>query len=138
MYSTKFSVSVHILSLIALSDGKAITSNDIAKSINTNPALVRRLMSSLKKARLINTQTKVGSTGLAKPCDSISMKDIFKAVEGEGPIFPVHEDPNENCPIGARIGKVVEHVNNQVKQKFEEELDSIYLTDILEGLENPE
>ncbi|MBF4693529.1 Rrf2 family transcriptional regulator [Fusibacter ferrireducens] len=137
MYSTKFSVSIHILSLIALNEGEALTSDYIARSINTNPAFVRRLMSLLKKAGLIYTQTKVGTTGLAKPCDRISMKDIFKAVEREGPIFPTHEDPNEDCPIGARIGKVVEHVNNQVKSKFEEELDSIYLVDILNGLEDP-
>ena len=137
MYSTKFSVSIHILSLIALNEDKAITSDYIARSINTNPAVVRRLMSLLKKAGLIHTQTKVGATGLARSADSISMKDIFRAVESEGPIFSVHEDTNESCPIGARIGSVVAHVNNQVKSKFEAELDSIYLSDILEGLTDP-
>lgn len=136
MYSTKFSVSIHILSVIALSDGQPVTSEYIAGSINTNPALVRRLMSKLKKAGFIKTQTRLGATGLAKSCSDISMKDIFKAVEVDGPIFAIHEDTNTNCPVGARIGKVVEHVNNQVQSKFEDELASIYLSDILKGLED--
>lgn len=137
MYSTKFSVSIHILSVIALSEGKPVTSDFIAGSINTNPALVRRLMSQLKKAGLITTKTKIGATGLAKSCTEITMKEIFLAVEGEHPIFQVHEDTNENCPVGARIGKVVAHVNDRVKSQFENELDKIYLRDILDGLEDP-
>ncbi len=140
MYSTKFSVSVHILSLIALNEGKPITSDYIASSINTNPALVRRLMSLLKKAGLIETQTKIGAKGLARPCYDISMRDIFRAVEADadGPIFAIHEETNKACPVGARIGKVIGHVNQQVKEQFDSELDSIYLTDILEGLDDPD
>ena len=67
MYSTKYSVSIHILSLIALKEEQPITSEYIAGSVNTNPALVRRLMSSLKKAGLIRAQTKLGVLGLEKP-----------------------------------------------------------------------
>ncbi|OJV63066.1 MAG: hypothetical protein BGO41_10200 [Clostridiales bacterium 38-18] len=135
MYSTKFSVSLHILSLIALKEEKSITSDYIAGSINTNPVLVRRLMSLLKKSGLIVAQTKIGATGLAKPANEISMKEIFIAVEGDAPIFKIHEDTNQNCPVGARIGSVVTHVNHQMKEKFNEELDSIYLIDILMDLD---
>ncbi len=49
MYSTKLSVSIHIMSVIVLMEGQPVTSEYIASSINTNPALVRRLMSRLKK-----------------------------------------------------------------------------------------
>ncbi|MDN5352119.1 MAG: hypothetical protein PWQ12_1039 [Clostridiales bacterium] len=134
MYSTKFSVSIHILSVIALSDGKPVTSDYIASSINTNPALVRRLMSALKKAGLIKAQTRIGATGLAKPAGTISLKSVFKAVEKEQRLFAIHEDTNHECPVGAKIGDVLEHVNFQVQTKFEEELEKIHLSDILEGL----
>ena len=56
MYSTKLSVSIHILSVIVLMEGQPVTSEYIASSINTNPALVRRLMSRLKKAKLIKNE----------------------------------------------------------------------------------
>jgi DNA-binding IscR family transcriptional regulator len=134
MYSSKFTVSIHILSMIALSDGKPITSEYIAGSINTNPALVRRLMSALKKAGLITTQTKLGATGLTKPSEKIALSEVFHAVEGETTLFAIHEDTNHDCPVGARIGKVLASVNDQVQAQVDQTLTSIHLSDILEGL----
>ncbi len=134
MYSTKYSVSIHILSLIALKEEQPITSDYIAGSVNTNPALVRRLMSSLKKAELIRTQTKLGVLGLKKPPEEISLLQVFKAVEKEQRLFSIHSDSNPNCPVGARIGSALEFVNDQIQSAFEKELDSIYLSDILKDM----
>ncbi len=134
MYSTKYSVSIHILSLIALKKEQAITSDYIAGSVNTNPALVRRLMSALKRAGLIKSQTKIGVMGLTRQPDEISLLQIFKAVEKEQRLFAIHTDTNHNCPVGASIGNVLEYINQQVQSGFEKELDSIHLSDIINGL----
>lgn len=134
MYSTKYSVSVHILSMIALKKEKAITSEYIAHSVNTNPALVRRLMSTLKRAGLIESQTRIGVIGLAKSPDKISLLEIFKAVEKDQRLFAIHTDTNDKCPVGARIGTILEHISTGVQYNFEQKLDSILLSDILEDL----
>ncbi|SHM37897.1 Rrf2 family protein [Anaerosporobacter mobilis DSM 15930] len=138
MYSTKYAVSIHILSLIALKKGNSITSDYIAESVNTNPALVRRLMSGLKKAGLIQTQTKIGVTGLMKDPEEISLLEIFKAVEDRQDLFAIHSDTNTACPVGAKIGCVLEHVNEKIQSSFEEELESLHLSNILAGLGNHE
>ena len=138
MYSTKYAVSIHILSLIASKKGKSITSDYIAESVNTNPALVRRLMSGLKKAGLIQTQTKIGVTGLMKNPEEISLLEIFKAVEDRQDLFAIHSDTNTACPVGAKIGCVLEHVNEKIQSSFEAELGSLHLSNILDGLGNHE
>nr|WP_294486523.1 Rrf2 family transcriptional regulator [uncultured Anaerosporobacter sp.] len=138
MYSTKYAVSIHILSLIASKKGKSITSDYIAESVNTNPALVRRLMIGLKKAGLIQTQTKIGVTGLMKNPEEISLLEIFKAVEDRQDLFAIHSDTNTACPVGAKIGCVLEHVNEKIQSSFEEELGSLHLSNILDGLGNHE
>lgn len=134
IYSTKFAVSIHILSLIAIKKEESITSDYIAGSVNTNPALVRRLMSGLKKAGLIQTQTKIGVTGLMKTPEEISLLEIFKAVESRQDLFAIHSDTNTECPVGAKIGFVLEDINRKVQLDFESELKSLHLSDILEGL----
>lgn len=54
--STRFSDSIHILAFINIYQGTIpLTSNNIASSIETSPVVVRRLMSALNKAGLINT-----------------------------------------------------------------------------------
>lgn len=138
MYSTKYAVSIHILSLIASKKEKSITSDYIAESVNTNPALVRRLMSDLKKAGLIRTQTKIGVTGLLKAPEEISLLEILKAVEERQELFAIHSDTDKTCPVGARIGCVLEHINGKVQSRFEEELESLHLSNILDGLGNQE
>lgn len=136
MYSTKYAVGIHILSLIALKQEDVITSDYIAGSVNTNPALVRRLMSELKKSGLIQTKTKVGVTGLMKSPEEITLFEIFKAVEKRQDMFAIHSDTNSECPVGARIGCVLKSINHKVQSSFWEELETIHLSDILEGLGN--
>lgn len=133
-YSTKLSVSIHILCMIARNPDSSVTSDYIAGSIQTNPALVRRLMSRLKKANLIHTQTKLGATGLAKASSEISLMEIFRAVEPEQRIFDIHTDTNMKCPVGANIGKALTRIYDQVQENFEKQLEGIYLSDILKIL----
>lgn len=135
MFSTKTSVGIHILCVIASSPVSNVTSDHIAGSIGTNPALVRRLMSQLKKAGLIRTSTKLGVVGLAKATESITLLNVFHAVEREQRIFDVHTDPNPQCPVGANIERTLTQVYGQVQSDFEARLSGITLSDILETLQ---
>ncbi len=51
--SSRFTVAVHILALIKIEKNYALTSNQIAESVNTNPVVIRRLMGNLKKLVLL-------------------------------------------------------------------------------------
>ena len=130
MYSTKLSVSIHILSVIALMKAPSITSEYIASSINTNPALVRRLMSRLKKAKLIQSSTKIGITGLAKSAKDITLLDVFFAVEEHSELFSIHTNTNHECPVGAKIEVTLKHLYDTIQIATEEKLSAITLADI--------
>ncbi len=131
MYSSKLSVSIHILSVIALMEQQTITSEYIASSINTNPVLVRRLMSRLKNAKLIKTSTKLGVTGLARKAEDISLLDVFLAVEDHRDLFAIHSDTNLKCPVGAKIEGTLKHLYDNIQTATEEKLSSITLADII-------
>jgi len=135
MFSTKTSVGIHILCVIALSPEANITSDHIAGSIGTNPALVRRLMSQLKQAGLIRTSTKLGVVGLAKDSGSITMLDVFHAVEKEQRVFDLHTHCNPKCPVGANIEGTLTQTYERVQSDFEARLDGINLADILDSIE---
>lgn len=130
MYSSKLAVSIHILCVVALNPAP-VTSDFIAGSIGTNPALVRRLMSRLKAARLLRTQTKVGATGLAKPPEAISLLDVFRAVEPQRQLFDLHTGTNPNCPVGANINRILGEVYGKLQNGMEERLSAVRLADLL-------
>ena len=72
--STRFSDSIHILAFINIYQGIIpLTSNNIASSIETSPVVVRRLMSALNKAGLINTVHGAADPALAKSPENISL-----------------------------------------------------------------
>ncbi|MDD2213419.1 MAG: Rrf2 family transcriptional regulator [Oscillospiraceae bacterium] len=131
MYSSKLSVSLHILSLVAL-EPCPITSEYIASSIGTNPALVRRLMSSLKRAGLLRTQTKLGAQGLGRPPEKIRMLDVFQAVEPETPLFDQHLATNPQCPVGAGINQILASVYSDLQQDLRHSLARISLQDVIQ------
>ena len=50
--SSRFAFAVHVLALLSLQEGTPLSSEMIAGSVNTNPALIRRLLTMLAEAGL--------------------------------------------------------------------------------------
>ena len=71
-----------MMTIFALKPGEPLTSEFIACSVNTNPALIRRLLGSLRDAGIVESRTGVGggSTLLIDP-ERITLLDILRAVE---------------------------------------------------------
>src|SRR6202011_3113939 len=66
--STRFVVSVHVLTALAVSDGKPMRSEDLAYSANTSPVVIRGLLSRLNDVGLTRSQLGAGGGALlAKP-----------------------------------------------------------------------
>ncbi|MCA1624917.1 MAG: Rrf2 family transcriptional regulator [Acidobacteria bacterium] len=55
--NSKFSIAVHVLAILARSCDERIKSDYIAKSVNTNPVVIRRLLSTLYESGLVVSQT---------------------------------------------------------------------------------
>lgn len=116
--STKFPVAVHTMMIIAaLSDKRKINSEIISESTGVNAVIIRNIFMSLKQANLILVSPGPGGTTLARHPDSITLWDIFAAVEPietEG-IFKFHQNASEHCPIGSNIyGLLRNHLDDAV------------------------
>ncbi|WP_240422017.1 Rrf2 family transcriptional regulator [Paenibacillus periandrae] len=107
--STRFSIAVHTLTLIAASPNEC-TGDFIAGSVNTNPVVIRRIMGMLKKAGLVDVRPGVGGASLLKDADQITLLDVYRAVNAteENQLFRIHEAPNIACTVGRNIEKVLQ------------------------------
>lgn len=120
--NSRFAVCVHILTFLQTQAGTAASSDLIASSVNTNPSLIRRLVSQLSRAGL--TKAQLGAGGgvlLAKSADDITLLDVYRAAD-EGSVFALHrEPPNPKCPVGRNIQGVLEtHISNAEKAMQQE------------------
>lgn len=131
--SSRFAVAVHILTLLETGRGAPLTSEYIARSVNTNPAVVRRLLSLLARAGL--TRGRMGAGGgsvLARPAADISLRDVYRAVECEGKLFALHsEEPSRKCPVGRNIQAVLERATDAAQRALEKQLGERTVADVM-------
>ncbi len=133
---TKFSVSIHILlSVEVFSDDHKVTSDFIASSVNTNPVVIRKLMSQLRKAGLIDVAQGTGGINLTRPASEITLLDIMRAVEPRSELFKIHHDTAPGCPVGGKIESLLSPFFIRVQSSFQKEMETISLAELLASLE---
>ena len=131
--SSRFTVAVHVLALISFDDYGSLTSRQIADSVNTNPVVIRRLMTKLKEAEFIDVSQGNSGIELVKPLRDITLFDVYKAVEvvEERELFQIHEDTNIKCVVGANIQMVLEVILENAQTAMESVLKNVTLENIV-------
>lgn len=134
--SSRFTVAVHILSLINYDRNVICTSEWIAESVNTNPVVIRRVMGKLKNAGLIDIRRGLGGATLQKPLQEITLLDVYRAVDvvDEGELFQMHENPNPSCPVGANIQGVLELILFRAQDAMEAVLKEVTMEELVNVL----
>lgn len=133
-FSTKVSVATHVLALIYLEGANGITSTQIAGSIQTNPAVVRKILSQLKKANLIDSSPGPVPTVLKESPETMTLYDIYKAVEAPRDLFMIHQDTSPNCLVGRNIQASLTDYVDQIEERLNEELKSVTLADVIQTI----
>ncbi|WP_458122689.1 Rrf2 family transcriptional regulator [Paenibacillus sp. Z3-2] len=133
--SSRFSMAVHILSMITL-DPIYSTGDRIARSINSNPVVIRRIMAQLKKAGYIETKPGVAGASLLVSPERLTLLDIFQAVESvEGnQLFNFHKNADPNCSVGMNIESILLPKLSNAQKVMEHELASVTLAQIVEQI----
>lgn len=132
MLNTRLSVAIHILALAATNP--KLSSEQIADSVTTNPVVVRRICSELKKAGLLTSRVGVSGFSLTKDPKDITLLDIYKAVHLEKELFSIHDKPNPNCPVGKKIQGTLDFTFESVQTAMENELNNKTLQEVMEHL----
>jgi Rrf2 family protein len=135
--SSRFTVAVHVLTLMACCDDEPVKSEQIAASVNTNPVVIRRTLCELAKGELVISHTgAAGGSRLARKPEQITLLDVYRTVEASG-VFSLHrQQPNRHCQVGARIGVVLEGVRGEIDSAMERVLAKITIEDVLTRVQN--
>jgi Rrf2 family protein len=133
--SSRFAYAVHILALLSLQQGEPLSSDIIAGSVNTNPALIRKLLSMLAHAGLTRSQLGAGGGAmLARAPEAIKLVDVYRAVD-EARLFGLHPDaPNPACMVGRHIQQVLVGIVDDAQHAMEVSLGSRTVADVTAGV----
>ncbi|TGE28457.1 Rrf2 family transcriptional regulator [Hymenobacter metallicola] len=132
--SSRFSVAVHVLSLLALQQENDVllTSERMAGSVNTNPVVIRRLLGQLKKAGLVEVRPAAGGTFLTRRPAAITLLEVYRAVEvvEAGQLFSVHDKPNPACLVGRNIQSALDDTLQRAQTALEQVLAGVTLQQV--------
>jgi len=129
--NTRFSMAVHIMTTLAYLKTKQ-SSGELAKTVRTNPVVVRRILGDLNQAGLIHAERgKNGGFSLARVASAISLFDVYRAVTGDEELVQLHDNPeNRICPVSCKVrGVLLKHLD-KAQSVYERELEKVTLADL--------
>ncbi|MDE6969411.1 MAG: Rrf2 family transcriptional regulator [Eubacterium sp.] len=133
--SSRFTIAVHVLICIeTFKNDYKVTSDFLASSVNVNPVVIRRLLQQLKKAGIITVRRGSGGADIEKPLNTITLLDVYNAVEcvGGGELFHFHENPNQQCPVGKNIHTILDERLDEIQKAMEKEMQSVSIQDMMD------
>lgn len=115
------------MTALACSAGR-MDSAQLARSVNTNPVVVRRLLLALRQAGLIETFAgKNGGARLAKGASQISLRDIYDAVEPRPVIAISKRKAWRSCPVSCRMKEIMTSVSESAEDAMRNHLSTVTL-----------
>lgn len=111
-----------------------ITSEVIGKMLGTNPSLVRRTMSGLRKARMVaSSRGHHGGWYLLKKLDEITLAEVYDAL-GAPNLFSVGQsDDAPQCLLGCAANAATSKALEKARTSFLCELQSVTVADLVDG-----
>lgn len=77
--SSRFTIALHMLTCMEkFKEEYKITSDFLASSINVNPVIIRRILSRLKDAGLIEVKRGTGGAAVIQPPEKITFLDVYR------------------------------------------------------------
>jgi Rrf2 family protein len=131
MNDQRFSVAIHIMTILAYHKGEKMTSELLAESVRTNPTVVRRILSKLAEAGLLDTfKGKSGGVLLAKSPKEVSLKDIYLATTDKKLLCTSDKEPMKNCQVSCDMKEIMSDVIDGFEEHSMGYLGKIRLSDI--------
>ena len=129
--TSEFTIAVHALVFLH-HNGGTCSSEELAKSICTNPARIRKIMARIKTAGIIDTKEGIegGYQYVDNPCE-LSLYKVAKALDFEF-VSCVWKSGNktDKCRIASEMSDVMDEIYSGLNSVCYEELKGITICEL--------
>lgn len=133
--NTRFAVALHLLTALGYAR-EARSSEELgAGTVGTHPVVLRRILSRLVKAGLVEAQAgRSGGFRLARPPAAIDLAAVYHAVEDDR-LFAVHENAVvKSCPVSVAIRPLLSGVFEGAENALGRYLAGRRLSEVLDRI----
>lgn len=136
--NSQMTVAAHVMGMLAYhasQDAGPVTSEALAESVGTNPVVIRRVLSQLKEAGLIESRRGIGGGSvLAKAPEQINLHHVYDAVtKDEANLIGRHASPcGDSCNIAPAIVEILGELYADAERALFARLAEVTVADLLE------
>src|SRR5260370_23344809 len=106
--NSRLASAVHIMSFVAHAGDEGTTSGKIAKSLQTNPVVVRKLLKLLEREGLVALrQGRHGGVSLRHPASGITLGQIYNAVESDSGVLAMSSQVHGGCVLACAMKRML-------------------------------
>ena len=133
--NSRLASAVHIMSFVAYAGDEGTTSEAIAKSLQTNPVVVRKILKLLEREGLVALrQGRHGGVGLRHPASGITLDQIYKAVESESGVLAMRSQVHERCMVACAMKRRLRPIFDAANDAVEQALSRTSLAELVRGV----
>ncbi|MEM7625567.1 MAG: Rrf2 family transcriptional regulator [Planctomycetota bacterium] len=122
--NSDFAIGLHIVGFLTARQGQPLTSETLADTYGTSPVVVRRVLSRLQQAGLIETRRGTGGGSvLAQKPSAINLRQVYEAVT-DNPQF-LRRHPGEEGGVAPILGAYINELCSQAELALLEQLESV-------------
>ena len=129
--NSRLSLALHTLSHMAGEPERVRTSADIADHAGTNPVVVRRVLGKLREAGLlVSEKGHAGGWRLAKAADSITLADVYLALDEQLVSGSNRGSEPSHCNVEAGLQLRVSEVLQEMEASLVERLRGTTIAEV--------
>jgi Rrf2 family protein len=115
---------------------ESMTSETIAKILNTNPVVVRRTMAGLRERGYVQSEKgHGGGWRLARPLDDISLLDVYDALERPDLFCLVPSSDHAGCLVEIAVNEALEDARREAEALLLSRFATLTLSDIADSFQ---
>ena len=120
--SSSYLTAIHLMTYLAHKQDSSVlvTSEELATTISHNAVVVRRLVSKLKEAGLVDTvRGKHGGFRLSRSASDICLLAVFRAIEGNDPDLFSLANMDKRIGCSPIVNSIQETLNDLLRQSLD-------------------
>jgi Rrf2 family protein len=130
--NTRMATAVQALCVMVRVGPDPTTSEVIARSLDTNPVVVRRLLKDLERALLVRVRPgKDGGVQLARAPEDITLDAVGRAIEGKDGVFALRQGGNPACVVNRNMARLLTPIFAAADAAVADTLARITIADLL-------
>jgi Rrf2 family protein len=133
--NSRLASAIHIMSFVAYAGDEGTTSDAIARSLQTNPVVVRKILKHLEREGLVVLRPgRHGGVTLRRPASGITLGQIYKAVESESGVFAMRGQVHDGCVVACAMKRSLGPIFNAANDAVERALSKTRLSELVRGV----